>query len=226
VATRRLWAWPLLAALLSGAVCSNGDKSRELDQFLCTPAEIGSGYQQLTNGDFSPRDLADLGPNADLREQELRAAGLQRGRFVLFKQALPPPPFDPPINLVCEVLEFDSPAGASNWVAGLTPAESVVRTAVMGWLPPSELDVVDTQRSTPPAGTGDAQARFESVGGSGHEQVFVVLDFRTYGKYVAVSAAGGSFTNRVAGVEDELDRVVSSVAAAQTPSPGPSSQPR
>ena len=64
-------------------------------------------------------------------------AGMERGKFVYYKQALPKPPFDPPLNVVCQVIEFETEEGARAWVDGLT-AEDALESIAFGALPVEE----------------------------------------------------------------------------------------
>jgi hypothetical protein len=140
----------MLAVMGAGLVISACGNSggNDLDPYLCTLDDLGGDYQQLTNGNFSPRDLADLGPDADKREREFRDSGMKRGRFVFFKQTLPKPPFEPPLNVVCQVIEFRSREQAQAWVASLQSNHDKAATSVLGWLPRENRDVRPQQIDT------------------------------------------------------------------------------
>lgn len=124
-----LGAGMLLGGLLSS--CAGSDNNNDLDAYLCDSETVGSEFQELARGDFSPRDLADLGDDAARRDREFRAAGMRRGRFVLFKETLQKPPFDPPANVVCQVIEFGSAQEAGAWAGGLRP-DATLEAAIMG----------------------------------------------------------------------------------------------
>ena len=194
MATRAALGAILLSTLAFGAACS-GEAHHELDPYLCTQEDLGNGFQQLIDGDVSPRNLADLGPDPGERERQFLAAGMERGRFVVFKQALPKPPFDPPVNVLCQALEFNSADSAKAWVLGLAPEPDTIRTSAMGWLPAGTLTVTEGFPGTPTGPTStagiSASRAFAVHGGSGHESTYVVYEFRAYGAFVTVSAAGG-----------------------------------
>ncbi len=63
---------------------------------------------------------------------------------------LPKPPFDPPLNLLCQVLEFDSPEDAAAYAS--EPGSAAPQWAGLGWLPDNGLVVeatgADGQRIT------------------------------------------------------------------------------
>lgn len=176
-----------LATLLSS--CSNGDAYSELKPLLCTQEDIGPGYQQLTDGDFSVRDLADLGPDADQRERELRQAGAQHGRFVLFKQSLPKPPFDPPVNVVCQAWRFESAEQARAFVRSLQPDDRLATTA-MTWIPEDDRNFALVNASESPAPPGEAWARFAIRAGKGEETMNAIYDATSSGSTVLTVVTG------------------------------------
>lgn len=132
----RLWARAAGAALLFAA-CSDASEEgdRSLDRYLCTSDDLTWEFQQQTTGSFSANDLGSLGDGTDERKAAYREAGLQRGRFVFWKESLPKPPFDPPINVVCQVLVFESAAQADSWVDGLVADSAEIAATGIVWLP-------------------------------------------------------------------------------------------
>ncbi|MEO8539952.1 MAG: hypothetical protein ABI577_09455 [bacterium] len=124
MASRHVLAALILASMGACAACSSSSSHHELDPYLCAQQDVGDNYQQLIEGDVSPNDLADLGSNPASRARAFRDAGLERGRFALFKQALPKPPFDPQVNVVCQVLEFKNSAQATAFLKSLDPDPS------------------------------------------------------------------------------------------------------
>lgn len=132
----RLGVAALAVALLVSA-CSDaseeGDKS--LDQYLCAREDLSWEFQQQTSGSFSANDLGSLGDGTDERKAAYREAGLQRGRFVFWKESLPGPPFDPPFNVVCQVLVFETAHQAQAWVDSLVADSAEIAATGIIWLP-------------------------------------------------------------------------------------------
>lgn len=190
---RRLprFAAPILAATLLAPACSSGDSHPELDSYLCDQSDLGEDYQQLIEGDFSPRDLADLGPDADTRARDFHEAGMQRGRFVLFKQALPKPPFEPPVNVVCQVIEFDSPGSARSWIAGLTPDATVIQTSGIAWIPDGSREVEELTRLTASQSPATSIRAFRVLADDGTTRMAAAYQFQDSGRYVLLWAVGG-----------------------------------
>lgn len=200
----------LTAAFAFGAFlssCSNGDAYSELKPLLCNQEDVGQDYQQLTDGDFSVRDLADLGPNASLRERELREAGVQHGGFILFKQSLPKPPFDPPVNVVCQALQFDSPEHARAFVRDLRPNDSLATTAMV-WIPEGARDFATVNAAESPAPRGETWARFVIRAGTGEETMNAVYDATSSGSTVLTIVVGEADSTQSAEQRDRLAAVL------------------
>ena len=177
-----------IAALFcaAGSACAAGNTYGDLKPQLCNQEDVGPDYRQLTDGDFSVRDLADLGPDADTREGELRQAGARHGRFVLFKQSLPKPPFEPPVNVVCQALQFDSTASAEAFVSNLRPDDSLATTAMI-WIPRGDRAFAAESAS------GDDSARSASFtirAGSGEERMNAVYQAVAHGDVVLTIVVG------------------------------------
>lgn len=203
-----------LAALFSS--CSNGDAYSELKPLLCTPEDVGADYQQLTDGDFSVRDLADLGPGAAQRERELRQAGAQHGRFVLFKKSLPKPPFDPPVNVVCQAVQFDSPEQARAFVRGLQPDDSLATTA-MTWIPGDDRHFAAVNAGESPAPPGEAWARFTIRAGSGEETMTAIYDAVSSGSTVLTVVTGEADSTQSPEQSERLAAVLTARSQRLTP---------
>ncbi len=185
------------------ATCGGSTTGKDLDPYLCQPGDVGEEYQELTRGNFSPRDLADLGPSADRREDEFEEGGMERGRFVFYKQSLPKPPFDPPIDVLCQVLEFENEGAAAAFVAGLEPSDSVATTNI-AWIPEDNWQFVERDY---PELEGPGGRSFEVTAGRGEQQVAAILHTRASGRFVATIAAGRTQSE----VTDELREVLSTV---------------
>ena len=174
----------LMGVALGACTDAGGD---DLDEYLCQQADVGDDFQELTRGNFSPRDLADLGPDADARERGFQEAGMERGRFVFYKQSLPKPPFEPPVNVVCQVLEFSDPLAASQWVLDLS--EDDIREGILvAWLP-GELSTAASDLTAPDSQAESSRAyrvQGQSTAGTTHADVLI----RARGNVVSLVAAG------------------------------------
>lgn len=128
------------AAAIALTACSDASESGDaaLDRFLCEESDLGGAFLGLTSGSFSETDLGGLGRDPEARKQEYREAGMQRGRFIFWKEKLPKPPFDPPVNVVCQVLVFETNEQASAWVAELDADSDDLAASGIIWLPDGE----------------------------------------------------------------------------------------
>jgi hypothetical protein len=138
VKTRLAFAAGVLSVAIAG--CSDASESGDaaLDRYLCEQSDLDGRFLQLVSGAFSRDDLGGLGLDPAARKREYRAAGMQRGRFVFWKESLPRPPFDPPMNVVCQVLVFESPEQAADWVASLDADAADLAASGILWLPGGE----------------------------------------------------------------------------------------
>ena len=179
-----------LLSVSAAASCGEGSKGEELDSYLCTHEDVGEEYQELARGNFSPRDLADLGPDADSRVREFEDAGMEPGRFAFFKQALPKPPFDPPIDVLCQVIEFESDAAAQAFVRNMAPEDSLATTA-MAWIPDEDREFEEVpEHGQAPDGT--QRFIYEVRAGGGGEAMAAKFDVLNFGKLVRTIAVGHS----------------------------------
>ncbi len=137
--SNRLRCAALAGALLISA-CSDASEEGDtsLDKYLCASDDLTWEFQQQTAGSFSANDLGSLGDGTDERKAAYREAGLERGRFVFWKESLPRPPFDPPVNVVCQVLVFETAPQAEAWVAGLVADSAEIAATGIVWLPDGE----------------------------------------------------------------------------------------
>jgi hypothetical protein len=132
---------PLLAVglALAAASCRSdrnaSDPGDALDQQVCTQSDVGAGYRQQTSGDFSLNNVADLSSDPGGRRLELEADGLQHGHFAYWKHSVGSPPFKPPLEIVCQVLEFATDEQAQQFVAQLRAEPDDLATSAMTWLP-------------------------------------------------------------------------------------------
>jgi len=187
VASSRLFVSLASALAVAASACAPGlQPSVELDGHLCAPETLGEDYQELIRGVFSPRDLADLSEDADARESEYRAAGMESGKFVYFKSVLPKPPFEPPVNVVCQAIEFEDATGAERYLASLDAADA--HNALAFGAVPGE-DVVTESRPSPLAGPPDLRY-FAAAGGTGEQRTTVSFLVGAEGRFVRLVAVG------------------------------------
>lgn len=170
--------------LVALPACAPGEPSdSELDPYLCTQEDLGDEYQELTRGEFTPRDLANLADDADSRERDFRTAGMKGGQFVFFKQSLEKPPFEPPINVVCQVTEFESEEAAQKWVAALE-RESSIDTIAIAWIPEQRHRIRENDSLSGPA------RLFEVSAGTDAERLAAGIYSINLGHLVSTVAVG------------------------------------
>lgn len=181
--TRLGLAVGLLGLVLAG--CSDASEAGDaaLDRYLCEQSDLEGRFLPLVSGAFSGDDLGGLGPDPEERKREYRAAGMQRGRFVFWKQGLPRPPLDPPMNVVCQVLVFETAAQAEAWVSALDPDASDVAASGIIWLPGREREVSEVE----PIAGGRA---FRVVAEEGDARVTLIATYEAEGNIVRSVFAG------------------------------------
>ena len=132
----RLVALGVGATLFAGCGSSGASGAGPgLASQVCLRGDVPADFHSQTSGDFTPRNLADLSPSGETRLGQLSATGLRGGHFAYWKQAVESPPFDPPLDIVCQVLEFDSEGDASGFLAGIRPEPGDLATTALVWLP-------------------------------------------------------------------------------------------
>ncbi len=181
--TRLALAAGIVGVVLAG--CSDASEAGDaaLDRYLCEQDDLDGRFLQLVSGAFSGDDLGGLGLDPEERKREYRSAGMQRGRFVFWKQSLPKPPFDPPVNVVCQVLVFETAEQAAGWVAGLDPDASDVAASGIIWLPGEEREVKEIE----PIGGGRA---FQVTAEEGPARVALIATYEAEGNIVRSVFAG------------------------------------
>jgi hypothetical protein len=180
-----------VAAVIFGSIavsCSGGEAAapdNPLDQMVCRYEDLPEDYQAQTSGDFSVGDLADLAPDASARRKELRAAGLQTGHFSSWRQVVGDPPFDPPIEVVCQAMQFETQDQARQFVNTMRAEPGELATRAITWLPESDRRVADATDQLAGLPEGARAFRIEAE----DEQVRVVL--------YAVAVANGRYVQSV-----------------------------
>lgn len=189
----RLLALVAATSAIALAACGNDRNESHaddaLDSQVCTKADVGESFNHQTSGDFSPENLADLGDRPGTDRASLRSMGMTTGHFVYWKDAAGKPPFEPPMDVVCQVMAFQSEGQARTFVAelsaGLAPAMVIGRLPVRGHEQVTELTV--------PGGT--ARVFSVSIAGDSADPLEVNIAFVADGRYVRVVAIGAPSTS-------------------------------
>jgi hypothetical protein len=179
------------------SACTGESATSPLDPNLCSPGDVGPGFQELTRGDFTGGDLARIGGGG------AAPPAVTEGRFVFYKQTLPHPPFDPPLHVVCQVMEFADEPAAQAWIEALGPDESLAAAAV-AWLPPENrhLREADARR------TADGVFRaFEVTAGEGHTAMSAVFEIAQRDRHVTVLALGWNGRGPTGSLWDAADLI-------------------
>jgi len=189
--------------------CGSGNQRNEtraanaLDARVCTQEDLGGGFNEETAGNFSPTNLADLGPNSDARSRALVDAGLARGHFAYWKQVPAAPPFEPQTDVVCQTLEFETPEQAAAFLRALQPSEESLVTAGIAWLHDGHREV--TEQPAPPDPAGARAFAIRAAGGEQDAAVYALIVAR--GPYVR------SVYVQAPGVTGQLERAAAILAA-------------
>jgi hypothetical protein len=192
ISSRHLLAAGLCLVLLGGCTGEHDASTAVAEDFGCTRADIPRDFVLLVTGDFTPGNLAEVTTAPAPRAQALRASGLEGGQFSYWKQTVEKPPFDPPANILCEVLQFETAAGAASYIDSLDPGRAGSLPG-FAWLP-------DGPRSIEDAGgePGSRAFRLEAVGDD--VTVHLAIVFAQHDTRVITVYAGGQRA------EDELER--------------------
>ena len=114
-----------------------------LENQVCLQQDVPADFRRQTSGDFTAQNLADLGPNPEQRLQQLATAGMRGGHFAYWKQTVGRPPFEPPLDVICQVLEFDSEVQASAFVDAIRPDPEDLATTALTWFPDGSRTVTE-----------------------------------------------------------------------------------
>ena len=181
----------LLAAALLAMLAACGDDSASspaaeaLDRQLCTSADVGPDFRQEAAGSFTPGNLADLSSQPSARRTALASAGLTDGRFAYWKHFVGDPPFPPPLEIVCQAMQFGSPSEANAYVASLQSTPEDLATTAISWIPDDNRTVTPTAL---PPGSGGRGFQISAGGSSDHVDLFAVVI--ASGPYVRTVYAG------------------------------------
>ena len=122
-------------AVAAGCATSGGGDTAQLKEQLCTEADLGGGYIEKTTGAITVQNLADLSDNTSARKKQLDDAGVEGGRFAYWEHTVPNPPFNPPMEVICQALQFHSADEAAAFVRNLKPTDDDLASTAMTWLP-------------------------------------------------------------------------------------------
>ena len=168
-------------AVAAGCATSGGGDTAQLKEQLCTEADLGGSYIDKTSGAITVQNLADLSDNTSARKKQLEAAGVEGGRFAYWEHTVPNPPFNPPLEVVCQALEFGSPTEAAAYIRDLKPTPDDLASTAMAWLANGHRSVEEVD--LPVAGDGQlALPRAFKITASGSSVDFTI--------YVSVQADG------------------------------------
>jgi hypothetical protein len=128
-------AFVALAVVLTSAGCATESKADgALGRQVCIESDLGGSYIEKTSGDVSVDNLAALSDNPSAMRDRLTRAGLRGGRFAYWVHTVPKPPFDPPLEVVCQALEFRSDEQAAAFVHDLQPTPDDLASTAIAWL--------------------------------------------------------------------------------------------
>ena len=122
------------ALTLLGTACGGLDDATP--EFDCDLGALPGEYIRQTGGVY---------PASELQERESAAngfdfatLGLVDVTFNFWKETVDAVPFDPPANIVCELLTFASDDGAQAFIAALEPNSQTLAATSITWPPASE----------------------------------------------------------------------------------------
>lgn len=136
----------VLAALTASACDSPVDITEfepRLDQMACQGDDVPGQFSFQTAGTFTLGNLAGLAPDPEGRRTELRDAGLRAGFFANWREATSKPPSDPPADLTCQVLGFETTEQAMAFVEGMEGTPDGVVSSAITWLPRDDRAVAE-----------------------------------------------------------------------------------
>lgn len=197
--TKLSLAFAALALSASAAACaSDASGDSVLNHQVCTEADLGGSYIEKTVGDVSIGNLADLSSDSSARSRELTQAGMVEGRFAYWVHTVPNPPFDPPLEVVCQAIEFHSAQEATAFVHDIKPTPDDLASNAIAWLADDHRSVEELQRSgASTAGPVRREFKVTATGNSLHVTIYATIEadgrfVRTI--YVGKNAGGAPVT--------------------------------
>ena len=176
-----------LAAILATSVACGGElDGSELDRYLCDAKMFGPDVHESARGELTADDLERMGDGDGQAPDDVVAA-----KFALYVRTLPRPPFDPPGDLVCQVVEFEDEQAAAGWVAGLD-ANQPLSGIVVGFLADGSFGREESVLPEYLDAAPGANLRIFS-GSPGHDRArsFVMVAVGAEGRFVRALAMSG-----------------------------------
>ena len=177
-------------ALIAAACSGNGSSAPppRAAAMTCSQSDAGESFLLQATGNYSARDLAAASERET--ERSLREAGMLGGRFSYWRETVQRPPFEPPIELLCEALEFGSPEQAATFVRSRAEGPNPVPS--INW-PRDRLSAgkgeVRFAETTMPEGVAIAK-RFAGTFEDGSARGKVEMLWLPLGRFVLVVSAG------------------------------------
>lgn len=125
------------ALTLLGMAC--GGPNEATPDFDCDAESLPGEYIRQNGGTYSARELQERSRAAT--QSDSTGFGPVSVDFNFWKETVDAVPFDPPGNIVCEVLTFESSDGARAFVAALGPTGESLATTSITWPLDAELHV-------------------------------------------------------------------------------------
>lgn len=177
-----LAASSLVLLAVSCSDVSGLNSGTDLNQQVCNDQDLGGQFREETAGDFSAGNLGGLADDSTERTKELNAAGLMGGHFAYWKHTVTDPPFDAPIEAVCQVMEFGSESQATSFVAALKATPDDLSTSAIVWLPNGERAV--NEEATVGTGLPTAARAFQLTASGPHADAKLFVVFVPSGRFV------------------------------------------
>jgi hypothetical protein len=117
------------ALTLLGSACGGLDDATP--DFDCDAESLPGEYIRQTGGTYPASDLHARSEAAE--GIDIAALGLLNVDFNFWKETVDTVPFDPPANIVCEVLTFAGADGARAFLAALQPAGDSLAATSITW---------------------------------------------------------------------------------------------
>lgn len=159
-----------------------------IDTLACVAADLPAGFGWQAAGGFTEDDLAGVPGAPEQRLDRLQEVGVRAGYFSNWRSRISKPPFQPPVDLTCQVIAFESETGARAFVNSLSDAPEGVVLAAITWLPDGAPDV---EQVSPADGLPDGSLQFHIRAADGGLDVNVNAVVMQAGPFVQVVFAGG-----------------------------------
>lgn len=118
-----------VALTLLGMAC--GGPNDATPDFDCDAERLPGEYIRQNGGTYPARQLQERSSIVD--GLDITTFGMIRADFNFWKETVDAVPFDPPANIVCEVLTFANADGARAFLAALEPNSESLATTSITW---------------------------------------------------------------------------------------------